>query len=135
MKQYCVLQIQLSDNKTQMRCLPIMPVTFLTDRWRCRFFPDLVHDLHHLGRWVVQGSVLHNGQSFWSLTLFPGKHPLVFLLNHDVWGVGRGKVHLARFAQTDSQHGRPWTSSGVHSTGRMTATMYQLQNTTQGSVE
>lgn len=103
------------------RSPPVVPVTLLADRWRSRLFPYLVHDLHHLGCRVIQRSVLDNGQSLWSLTLLPGTHPLIFLFDHDIWGVCTGKLQLAGFAQADSQHGGPWTSPSVHSTGGKTA--------------
>lgn len=96
---------------------PIVSVALLADRWRGRFFPDLVHDLHHLRCGVVQGGVFHDGKTFGSLVLSPGQHPLVFLLNHDIWRVCTGKLYLAGLAQADAQHGGPWASPSVHSKG------------------
>lgn len=92
-----------------------MAVPLLTDWWRGRLFSYFVHDLHHLRRGVVQGGVLHDGQPLGSLVLLSGQHPLVLLLNHNIWRVCTGKVYLARLAQADPQHRGPWTSPSVHS--------------------
>lgn len=104
-------------NNKYRSCQPIVPMALLTDRWRGRLFPYLIHDLHHLGCGVVQGGVLHNGQSLWSLALLPGQHPLVLLLNHNIWRVYTGKLYLAWLAQADPQHRGPWTSPSVHPKG------------------
>lgn len=117
MKSLVILQLKICVNSGKIGNSdpPIVAVALLTDRWRGRLFSYFVHDLHHLGSGVVQGGVLHDGQPLGSHALLPGQHPLVLLLNHDIWRVCTGKVYLARLAQTDPQHGGPWTSPSVHS--------------------
>lgn len=94
-----------------------MSMALLADGRRGRLLPYLVHNFHHLGCGVVQGSVLHDSQAFGSLVLPPGQHSLVFLLNHDIWRVCSRKLYLAGLAQADAQHGGPWASPSVHSKG------------------